>query len=434
MATSTRSAFSVARCERRRGVQITALAALTFAFFLLYRGASIMRFICFGYCAILVMFGFLTEALAQGVAPEQLQSLFRQGAQEMHAGDSAAAEATFRKATEVDPGFAPAQLDLGLAELKQGKLLDAIRSIRKSLELDPSSPGAHLFLGIAEYQSSHGDDAIADLQRALEEDPRNTQALTWLGIVEMNTGHPDKAAEPLDRAAELAPGDESILDYRVQAHMAAAKQSYAELYKLDPASWRLHRLNAAIDAQALNHKEAIEEYQMAIKLAPREADLYEGMGWEYRQLGQADRAANAFAEQLRLTPGNPIAMYNLGSAEVDSGQEHAALPLLEQVVKIYNHPTGADYYLGRALAAEGRHEEALRAFQSATTLTGEMQRRAWYQLSQEYRRLGKTTDAHAAVLKYQDLRQAADQAQAKEEDWRKLNAANDAASGIKGQQ
>jgi hypothetical protein len=63
-----------------------------------------------------------------------------------------------------------------------------------------------------------------------------------------------------------------------------------------------------------------------------------------------------------------------------------------------------------------------------------MQRRAWYQLSQEYRRLGKTTDAHAAVLKYQDLRQAADQTQAKEEDWRKLNAANAAASGIKGQQ
>jgi tetratricopeptide (TPR) repeat protein len=394
-----------------------------------------MRLIGFGCCAILVVFGFLTEAIAQSAAPEQLQSLFRQGAQEMHAGDAAAAETTFRKATEVDPRFAPAHLDLGLAELKQGKLLDAIASIRKSLELDPSSPGAHLFLGIAEYQSSHGDDAIADLQRALEEDPKNTQALTWLGIVEMNTGHPDKAAEPLDRAAELAPTDENILDYRVQAHMAAAKQSYAELYKLDPASWRLHRLNAVIDAQALDHKDAIHEYQMAIDLAPREADLYEGMGWEYRQLGQADQAAKAFAEQLKLTPGNPIAMYNLGSALVDSGQEHAAIPLLEQVVKIYNQPTGADYYLGRALAAEGKGEEAVRAFQRATALAGEMQRRAWYELAQEYRRLGRTTEARAAVLKYQELRQAADQTQAKEgEDWRKLNASNAAASATRGQQ
>jgi tetratricopeptide (TPR) repeat protein len=393
-----------------------------------------MRVAVLRICACLLLLRLPGEAFPQSAPPQDLQSLFKQGAQEMHDGDSAAAEATFRRATAVDPGFAPAQLDLGLAQLKQGKLLDAIASIKKSLQLDPSSPGAHLFLGIAEYQNSHAEDAIADLRLALEEDPRNTQALTWLGIVELNTGHPEQAAEPLDRAAELAPTDENILDYRVQAHMAVAKQSYTALYKLDPASWRLHRLNATIDAQALDHKHAIEEYQLAIQLAPKEADLYEGMGWEYRQLGHADQAAQAFAQQLKLTPGNPIAMYNLGSAEVDSGQEQKAIPLLEKVVTIYNQPTAADYYLGRALAAEGKNEEAVKEFQRATLLTGEMQQRAWYELSQTYRNLGNAAGAHQAVQKYQALRQAADQANAKEvEDWRKLNAANAAAFAGKGQ-
>ena len=368
-------------------------------------------------------------------ASDQLQALFREGAEQMHAGNAVAAEAAFRRATELDPSFAPARLDLGLAQLKQGKLLEAIASIRKSLELDPSSPGAHLFLGIAEYQSNDAQSALVDLRQELKLDSKNVQALTWLGIVELNGDHPELASEPLDRAAELAPTDENVLDYRVQAHMAAAKQSYAALYKLDPASWRLHRLNAAIDAQAQDHKGAIEEYQLAIKLAPKEAELYEGMGWEYRKLGQADQAAKAFAEQLRLTPGNPIAMYNLGSAQVDSGQERAALPLLQEVVKIYNHPTGADYYLGRALAAEGKDDEAVLAFQRATTLDGEMQRRSWYQLSQIYRHLGKTAEARAAALKYEQLKQAADEASAKEvEDWRKLNAASAAASGDSRQQ
>ena len=108
-----------------------------------------------------------------------------------------------------------------------------MRSLRLGdrCELDPSSPGAHLFLGIAEYQSSHVEDAIADLRIAIQEDPKNTQALTWLGIVELNAGHPEQAAGPLDRAAELAPTDENILDYRVQAHMAVARQSYTALYK-----------------------------------------------------------------------------------------------------------------------------------------------------------------------------------------------------------
>jgi tetratricopeptide (TPR) repeat protein len=358
--------------------------------------------------------------------PDTLQSLFRDGAAAMKAGNAAGAETAFRKATQVDPTFAPAHLDLGLAQLKEGKLLEAIDSIRKSLELDPTSPAAHLFLGIAEYQSSHADDALADLRLALQEDPKNVQALTWLGIVELNSPHPELAVEPLDHAAELAPGDENVLDYRVQAHMAAARQSYTALFKLDPTSWRLHRLNAAIDAQALDHPHAVEEYQQAIKLAPKEPELYEGLGWEYRQLGHADLAAKAFAEQLRLTPGNPIAMYNLGSAQVDSGQGSAAVPLLQQVVKIYNHPTGADYYLGRALAAEGKDDQAVQAFVRATQLQGEMQRQAWYALSQAYRRLGNTAEARAAVLKYEQLRHAAEVASAKEgEDWRKLNGAVD---------
>ena len=363
-------------------------------------------------------------------APDQLQSLFREGAEQMHVGNTSAAEAAFRRATELDPSFAPAHLDLGLAELKQGKLPEAIASIRKSLELDPSSPGAHLFLGIAEYQSNDAERALVDLRQELKQDPKNVQALTWLGIVELNSDHPESACEPLDRAAELAPTDENVLDYRVQAHLAAAKQSYSALYKLDPASWRLHQLNAAIDAQAQDHKGAIEEYQLAIKLAPKEAELYEGMGWEYRKLGQTDQAVKAFTEELRLTPGNPIAMYNLGSAEVDSGQERAALPLLQEVVRNYNHPTGADYYLGRALVAEGRNEEAVKEFQRATAIAGEMQRRSWYELSQLYRHMGKTVEAHAAVLKYQELKEEADRANAREvEDWRKLNAANAAAIG-----
>jgi len=392
-----------------------------------------MRVVVLRVCAFLLLLAvILGKSRAQSASSEELQSLFKQGAQEIHDGNAAAAEAAFRRATVLDPSFAPAQLDLGLAQLKQGKLLDAIASIKKSLQLDPSSPGAHLFLGIAEYQSSHVEEAIANLRLALQEDAKNTQALTWLGIVELNAGHPEQAVEPLDRAAELAPTDENILDYRVQAHMAVARQSYTALYKVDPSSWRLHRLNATIDAQALDHKHAVEEYQLAIQLAPKEAELYEGMGWEYRQLGHADLAAQAFAQQLKLTPGNPIAMYNLGSAEVDSGQEQAAIPLLQEVVHVYDQPTAADYYLGRALAAEGKYDEAAKEFQRTTLLTGEIEQRAWYELSQAYRNLGRTEDAHAAVQKYQALKQAAEQANVKEvEDWRKLNAANAAASAGK---
>lgn len=369
-------------------------------------------------------------AAAQSGTPAQLQDLFRQGAQDIRSGDLAGAEATFREATQVAPGVAPAWLDLGLAQLREGKLPQAIENIEASLRIDPASPGAHLFLGIAEYQSSHPDDAIADLKLAIQDDPKNEQAYAWLGIVELNVGHPEEAVGPLDHASELDPKDENVIDYRVQAHMAVAKQSYAQLYQLDPTSWRLHQLSAVIDAQADDHQHAIDEYLLAIKQAPNQPDLYESLGWEYRALNENQQAVQAFEHQLKLAPQNPIAMYNLASAEVENGQSQAATPLLEHVVKIYGVATQADYYLGRAFAAQGQYDRAAQEFQRATQLDGQVQLRAWYELSQADRHLGKTQDARAAVLRYQALREQSEKASAANvQNFLKLNQANAAASG-----
>lgn len=379
--------------------------------------------------AFFLLSSFACAGMAQTGATDPLPALFREGAQDIRSGDLAGAEAAFRKATQTAPTFAPAWLDLGLAELREGKLPEAIGNIRASLRIDPASPGAHLFLGIAEYQSSHAKDAIADLKQAIQENPKDEQAYAWLGIVELNIGHPEEAVGPLDHASQLDPNDENVLDYRVQAHMAVAKQCYTELYKLDPTSWRLHQLSAVIDAQADDHQHAINEYLLALKQAPNQPDLYESLGWEYRALNENSLAAEAFAHQLKLAPQNPIAMYNLASAEVENGQSAAALPLLEHVVKIYGTPTEADYYLGRAFAAQGDYRQAADEFLRATHLDGTVQMRAWYELSQAYRHLGKTQDARAAVEQYQILRERSQKASAASvQNFLKLNQANAAGS------
>ena len=374
--------------------------------------------------ACFILCGASFYSLGQQPADQQLQSIFQQGMAAMSAGHADEAEKYFRQATGLDPSFAPGFLDMGLAQIRQGKLTDAVASLEKALQLDPQAPGANMFLGIAYYQMNRPADSIAHLELEVEANPKSAEAQMWLGIVELSSGHPEKATDPLDRAAELSPRDENILDYRGRAHMQVAKQSYAQMYHLDPGSWRMHRLNAQIAAEAEQHKQAIDEYLLAIKLAPKQADLYEELGEEYRKTGAMDLAEKAFAQQLALTPGNPVAMYNLGSVRIDRGEEQTGVPLLEQVVKIYETPTVTDYYLGRGLATEGRNDEAVAAFQRATSVSGEVQRRAWYELAQLYRKMGKSADAHAALAKYQELRQAADRESAKQvEDWRRLNAA-----------
>jgi tetratricopeptide (TPR) repeat protein len=353
---------------------------------------------------------------------QQLQSVFQQGMAAMKAGHADEAEKLFQQTVTIDPGFAPGYLDMGLAQIRQGKLPEAAASLEKALELDPNAPGANMFLGIVDHQMNRSTESIEHLQKEVAAHPDSPEAQMWLGIVELSSGHPDQATGPLDRAAELSPKDENVLDYRGRAHMQVAKQSYAQMYHLDPGSWRVHRLNAQIAAEADQREHAIQEYLAAIKIAPKQADLYEELGEEYRKTGALDLAEKAYAEQLSLTPGNPVAMYNLGSVRVDRAQEQTGVPLLEQVVKIYDAPTVADYYLGRGLAAEGKNDQAVVSLQRATQVTGEVQRQAWYELGQLYRKMGKSADARSALEKYQQLRQTADRENAKQvEDWRQLN-------------
>jgi superkiller protein 3 len=369
-------------------------------------------------------------AYSQSAASPQVEEWFQRGAQAMQAGNVRGAEAAFRKVTELDPGLAPAWLDMGLAQMREGDITDAIVAIRKSLQLDPNAPGAHLFLGIAEYQANHYADAIADLKAAIRDSPENEQGYMWLGIVELNAGHPEKAVAPLDKAAELNPKDENVLDYQVQAHLAVAKQSYKKLYELNPSSWRIHQLSAVIDNQAHDHQHAVNEYKLALKEAPTRPDLWEALGWQYRALDDNADAVKAFEKQLKLSPGNPIAIYNLASSEVENGQAAAAIPLLERVVKIYQAPSEANYYLGRAYATEGKFGEAAAEFKEATHLQGPVQQRAWYQLSQAYRHLGKTSEARAAVMEFEKLQQESNKASAQNaQNFLKLNGANANAKG-----
>ena len=382
----------------------------------------------------LVLASLSAAGYCQSSGSAQVREWFERGAKEMQAGNLAGSEAAFHKVTKLAPGLAPGWLDLGLVELREGKVTEAIASIQKSLKLDPKSPGAHLFLGIAEYQASHNQEAVKDLKLAIRDNPKNEQGYLWLGIIELNMDHPELAVGPLDKANELNPKDQNVLDYQVQAHLAVAKQSYKKLYELDPSSWRIHQLSAVIDNDAHDHQHAVKEYKLALKQAPNRPDLWEGLGWQYRALDENADAVTAFEKQLKLSPGNPIAMYNLASSEVENGQAAKAIPLLKHVVSVYQVPTQANYYLGRAYASESNYSEAAPQFKQATEVGGPIAERAWYQLSQAYRHLGKTAEARTAVMKYQKLREASSAASAKNvQDFLKLNHARGRAQSDKQQ-
>ena len=354
----------------------------------------------------------------------KLQAAFQRGAAAMRSGHVSEAEAAFREAVKLAPSVADAHLDLGLVLGREGKLDEAIASLQQAIRLNPELEGAHMFLGIFLHQANRQDEARAALQQEIDHHPNNAEALTWLGMVELAAGHPERAVGPFDRAAALQPDDLNILEYRGRAHNLVARDSYARMARLDPGSWHVHRVQAELYADEGRHTDAIAEYEAAIKLEGRNPDLYEGLGDEYRKTSQLDAARRAYAKELELSPQNAVAMYDLGSTEVESGDNADGVPLLQAMMTGFPGSPVAEYYLGRGLAAQGKDAEAVTWLEksAAGDPAGEVGKRSYYELARVYRKLQRTDDAQKAVAEYNRIREAQDKKDAKQvEDWRKLS-------------
>jgi tetratricopeptide (TPR) repeat protein len=374
-------------------------------------------------------------ASAQAKAQESRVDLnLRLGAEAMHSGKAEEAEKYFRAVIQLAPQLADGYLDLGLAQLRQGKLAEAIESLQKALQRNPEAPGASMFLGITYFQMNHLDQARAALQQEIGLNPGNAEALMWLGITELAAGNPEKAVAPLDKAAELSPKDINILDYRGRAHLLVSKNSYAQMYAVDPNSWRMHRLSAQIFSTSNQHEAAIREYRAAIRLSPKQPDLYEELGDEYRKESSLEMAAAAYAKELAMSPHNAVAMYNLGSVMVERGNAQEGIPLLKEVVTTFGKPTVADYYLGRGLADLGMYQEAADHLERATKAASqddEVARRAYYKLSQVYGKMQRPADARNALAQFQKLEaQKAERGAQQIADWRKMNAGGAAEASV----
>lgn len=332
------------------------------------------------------------------VAKAEMQEMAH-ATEEMQGGRFADAERILAALVQRDPASSQAWLALGMARLRLGESAPAVQALSRAAELKPGLANTHLFLGIAYSQENKLEAAARALSEEIRLQPGSSEAQMWLGVVELKAGHPELATEPLDRAAALAPNDLNILEYRGQAHSEVAHESYAAMARIDPDSWHVHKVQGQLYAMQNQHAEAIAEFKKALQGTPNNSDLYDELGTEYRKNGDTQPALEAFRHELELSPGNPIAMYNLASLEIERDQAAEGVPLLERVIGNYAGAPSAYYYLGRGEDALDREPEAESALEQALKLHPDvaLQTQIQFELSRVYRKLGKTEESKAAI-------------------------------------
>lgn len=365
--------------------------------------------------AFLAAFGVLFLPLVLSAQDGTYQKSFNDGAQAMRAGDWTSAAASFSRASKILPTSPEAHFNLGLALVQESHLQDAIPEFDRAIALSPRLRGAHLFLGIAQYRLNNYASAIAALRKETQIDPRNAKCWMWLGVAELGAGEADNASAALDKAAQLSPNDVDILYHRGRAHMLVSKESYEQMYKADPNSWRVHQALAQSFVEADRLDDAVQECQNAINLRPSEPGLHEELADVFWKQNQLEKAETSFHEELKIDPNSVSSLYKLAVVSLERSKPDVTVDLLSQVLRKFPDYRDAHYQKGRAEAQLGHVDDAILDFKAEVAkgekADRESVRQSYYQLAQLYRRAQQPTESKAALEAFLRLKQEDDAAQ-----------------------
>lgn len=362
------------------------------------------RSLLFAFGAAVLGIGHLI--IAQAAPDQNIRQAMQQGGEAMAAGNFSEAIQAYSTVTRSSPAFAEGYLNLGLAQFQAGHQDEARTALEKALRLKPLLRGANLFLGIIAYRQGRFQNAEKRLERETAIDPRSTKAYLWLGISQLAENNPQKAIAALDKAYALDPKDIDILYQRGRAYYLVANASYAAMFQIDPDSVRVHQVLAGAYAQANRNQEAIAELETAVKMAPRQPGLHESLADQFWVIGQLNKAATLYREELGVDPYSVSSMYKLGSLLVLNQNPAEGVPLLRQTLKVDPGLSDAYYYLGDGLAEMGELNDAIRAFDQAIAAdpTNDRAMSSYYKLVQIYHKLHDQKQAQAALANFLRMR------------------------------
>ncbi|MBI5116734.1 tetratricopeptide repeat protein [Candidatus Poribacteria bacterium] len=118
--------------------------------------------------------------------------------------DDKAAEA-WTVVTEMEPSFAEAHYNLGIALSKTGRYEEAISRFEKAISLNPYFVKGYYAIGNALLHLNRNEEAVKQYLKALELNPEDPSTHHNLGVAYSRTGDNKKAVEEYKKTLEIEP-------------------------------------------------------------------------------------------------------------------------------------------------------------------------------------------------------------------------------------
>lgn len=227
------------------------------------------------------------------------------------AGNSASAEATYKRVVERSPDYWGGYNDLGAFYSAIGRYREAEDFFRKMAVLVPDSYSAYRSLAGVLYQLGQVDEAIAMSMKSLQLRP-SAEAYSNLGTIEFSRGRYVESAKYFEIAVELNPsrhvlwgnlGDACIMVSELRARALQAYRQALQLADrevlLNPRDADLHASSATYLQGLGEHARAVSEVEQARALAPDALDYLFLAALVYEAAGRREDALGAVAEAAR---------------------------------------------------------------------------------------------------------------------------------------
>ena len=122
-----------------------------------------------------------------------------------HAAEIALSE--YQLATQQEPDFPEAHLNLGISLASQGRLLEAIDELQIASQQDPNDAQCPYELACILLETGKFKEAVSQLRKAVQKDPSYQPAWLSLGTCYLEQGFYSEANTALVKAVELEPND-----------------------------------------------------------------------------------------------------------------------------------------------------------------------------------------------------------------------------------
>ena len=247
----------------------------------------------------------------------------------------------FRRATELDPGYAEAYAELAEAYVRIGyfgyRPADAMfpkakAAALRSIQLDSTLASPHTALATELIWEHDFAAAESEYKKAISLEPTNATAHQWYGVLLMILGRVGEAVAEEKRAADLEPLSLQIQNnyatfVNISGDHLAALRHFEKTIGEEPDSawvrrnpWVLANM-ARVYADNGQYANAIRMINRAVEIVPRNPRALHTMAVIYHGMGRTDLARQAFARAD--TSNEQYAAYR-GMVYADQGKADSA--------------------------------------------------------------------------------------------------------------